>query len=83
MAVVRKRGKSWQAIVRLKGHPALSATRATKREAEEWAKQQEADILAGRRGRFPLKTVADALTRSELEVTVHKRTRVNEGKRPT
>lgn len=81
MAVVRKRGKSWQAIVRLKGHPALSATRATKREAEEWAKQQEADILAGRRGRFPLKTVADALKRYELEVTVHKRTRVNEGKR--
>lgn len=73
MASIRKRGKSWQAIVRLKGHPQVTATRATKREAEEWAKAEEASILAGRRGQFPLKTLGDALKRYEESVSSQKR----------
>lgn len=73
MASIRKRGKSWQAIVRLKGHPQVTATRATKREAEEWAKAEEAAILAGRRGQFPAKTLGEALTRYENFVSSQKR----------
>lgn len=73
MASIRKRGKSWQAIVRLKGHPQVTATRATKREVEEWAKAEEAAILAGRRGQFPAKTLDQALTRYEEEVSSQKR----------
>jgi integrase len=73
MASIRKRGKSWQAIVRLKGHAPVTATRATKREAEEWAKAEEASILAGRRGQFPLKTLDDALKRYEETVSSQKR----------
>lgn len=81
MAVVRRRGKSWQAIVRLKGHPATSATRATKREAEEWAKAEEGDILAGRRGKFPSTTLDQAMTRYEEDVSSGKRGKDFEAKR--
>lgn len=73
MASIRKRGKSWQAIIRLKGHPQVTATRATKREVEEWAKAEEAAILAGRRGQFPNKTLDDALRRYEESVSSQKR----------
>jgi len=79
--VIRKRGKSWQAIVRMKGAPAVSATRATKREAEEWAKAEEGAILAGRRGKFPAKTLDEALTKYEAEVSAHKRGKVHEERR--
>lgn len=73
MATFRKRGKGWQAIVRLKGHPPVTATRPTKREAEEWAKAEEAAILAGRRGQFPAKTLDDAMKRYEEDVSSQKR----------
>jgi integrase len=81
VAVVRKRGKSWQAIVRMKGAPAVSATRQTKREAEEWAKAEEAAILAGRRGKYPSRTLGEALTKYEEDVSAHKRGKVHEERR--
>lgn len=81
MAAIRKRGKSWQAIVRLKGYPPVSATRATKREAEEWAKAEEGAILSGRRGKFPGRTLGEALTKYEESVSSQKRGEAFESKR--
>ncbi len=81
MASFRKRGDSWQATVRLAGHKPVSATRATKREAQEWAKVEEADILAGRRGKFPPRTLDEALTKYEEEVSANKRGLAFEAKR--
>jgi integrase len=73
MASITKRAGAWRALVRLKGHPVVSATFPLKREAEEWAAAEESAIRAGRRGAFPDKTLGDALTKYELEVTAHKR----------
>jgi integrase len=71
---IRKRGKTWQAIVRVKGHPDVSATRPTKAEATYWAQAEESAIRAGQRGLYPAKTFADALDRYALEVTATKAT---------
>lgn len=81
MAVIRKRGKTWQAIVRLKGHPHVSSTHQTKRAAEEWARAEEGAIQAGKRGAYPIKTVDQALTRYAEEVSEHKRSGAYELKR--
>lgn len=48
MASIRQRKGSWQARVIRKGFPPLAATFSTKRDAEVWASQQEADIGRGR-----------------------------------
>jgi hypothetical protein len=74
VAYIRKRGKTWQAIVRVKGHPDVSATRPTKAEATYWAQAEEAAIRAGQRGQYPVKTFADALDRYALEITALKAT---------
>lgn len=50
----------------------------TKREAQEWASKTEADMRAGRLGKWPLKTVDDAVARYLKEVTPTKGSRVNE-----
>lgn len=67
----RKRGKSWQAIVRRTGFPPLSRAFPLKAQALEWAVQAERDILSGK---TPHKhTVADALIRYGREVSPKKR----------
>ena len=81
MASIRKRGKGWQAVVRLKGHPQVTATRATKREAEEWAKAEEVAIRAGQRNQFPAKTLDQALKRYEDDVSCTKRGETWENRR--
>ena len=73
MAYYRKRGDRWQAIVRRKGHAPVTATFDTKRAAQEWAKQEEGAIIASRHGRYPDKTLDQAMTRYEQEVSAHKR----------
>lgn len=44
MATFRKRGESWQAQIRLKGHLPLSRSFRSKSEAEQWVRQTEAAI---------------------------------------
>lgn len=61
MASYRRRGNRWQARVRRVGLKDLVETFETKARAQAWATQREAEILAGRRGEFPNKTLADAL----------------------
>lgn len=44
----KKPGQRWQAEVRLKGHPTLTATFDRKTDAKTWISKVEADIRCGR-----------------------------------
>ncbi|MEB0078071.1 site-specific integrase [Pseudomonas sp. CCI3.2] len=76
MASYEKRGESWRAQIRRKGHPSLSATFDTKAEAQRWAAEIEGDMS---RSRFvdtreaESTTLFKALERYENEVTKHKK----------
>lgn len=72
MAYIRKRGARWRAEVQ-KGGVRVSDTFATKAAAVAWATREEAAIEAGQAGKFPAKTLADALDRYERDVSAHKR----------
>jgi integrase len=67
----------WRAQVARRG-VRRSASFQTKRAAQEWAAAQEAEIMAGVRGEYPRKTVADALDRYAREVSPTKRTGAKE-----
>lgn len=72
MPTVRKNGRSWQAIIRRTGFPAMSRCFPSKSQANEWAILTERELLSGRLN--PHKhTVADALDRYEREVSPKKR----------
>jgi integrase len=73
MAYVRRRGKRWKAEVERNG-VRLAQSFDTKAEATAWAAQEEAAILAGKRGQFPAKTFAQAIERYVEEVTPSKAT---------
>lgn len=47
MATFQKRAGRWRAIVRRKGHPAISKTFSTKARAERWARETESGMEAG------------------------------------
>lgn len=46
MATFQKRGDRWRAIVRKKGHPAVSKTFSAKAMAQRWARETEREIEA-------------------------------------
>lgn len=62
----------WRAEVAKGGTRESRAGFATKHEAREWAAQVEADLAAGERGRWPAKTLDQALERYSLEVSAKK-----------
>lgn len=64
---------TWRAQVARHG-VRRSETFCTKAEARAWAESLEAEIVAGKRGQFPRKTVKDAFDRYAAEVSIHKRT---------
>lgn len=68
MAYFRKVKNGWRAEVERAG-VRRTATRSTKAEAQAWAVAEEAAILAGTRGEYPSRTLADAVARYRLEVT--------------
>src|SRR5256885_4609469 len=68
MAYFRKVKNGWRAEVERAGIR-RTATRATKAEAQGWAVAEEAAILAGARGEFPRRTLAEAVERYRREVT--------------
>jgi integrase len=53
MATIRRRGTTWQVQVRRQGHATLSRTFRLKADAEQWARQKEAEID---RGELPVDT---------------------------
>lgn len=70
MATIRKRGKRWEAQVRIKGHPSQSQSFASRLEAVRWSREVEAarseKLLAD-------PTISELLARYERELTTLKR----------
>lgn len=63
VATITRRGGRWRAQVRRRGYAPLSETFETKARAQAWATQQEAAILAGRRGEIVPHSFSEALDR--------------------
>ena len=70
---IRKVKGGWRVEIERKGQRA-SGTFSTKAEATAWGVREEASILAGARGEFPNRTLADAIERYRREVTAKRRT---------
>jgi len=73
MAYIRKRGDKWRAEIEREGVPRYSKSFLTKAAAQAWATREEAAISEGRIGRWPKRTLAEALTKYEEAVSEHKR----------
>ncbi|WP_079415493.1 hypothetical protein [Thiomonas intermedia] len=74
----QKRGDAWRALIRRKGHPAISQTVDTKAEDEAWARKTESEIDRGQHTdhRPALSvTLSDCLTRYDHEVSVDKKSK--------
>lgn len=73
---VYKRGNTWQAIVRIKGHETVAHTFDTKAQAEEWHEETRFEIRRGRyfsRKEVENTTLAKALDRYEREILPSKK----------
>jgi integrase len=70
MATIRKRGKRWEAQVRIKGHASQSRSFATRVEAVSWSREAEA---ARAEASLDGPTIAQLLARYERELTPLKR----------
>lgn len=77
MATIRKRGElQWQAIIKRRGHPLVSKTWNTRKEAEAWARLVESEIDRGvfvSRGEVERTTLHDLIERYRVEVLPSKR----------
>ncbi len=71
MAMIEKRGGRWRARIRLNGQD-LSETFRSKMEAKAWSARMESEILDGKRGAIPDKSLADLLKRYLAEVSIKK-----------
>ncbi len=82
MATFRRRGTKWHAQIRLHGHPAMSRTFTTKRDAEIWARQIEATIergdLPSSQAELKAVTLLQMLERYEATVTPLKKGEASE-----
>ena len=63
MALIRRRGKRWQSVVRRKGWPKQSRAFGTRADAEAWAREIESDMD---RGVFVRRDLAESTTLKEL-----------------
>lgn len=68
MATIRKRGRSWQVQIRLRGHNP-NGTFDTKSQAQAWAAETEYQIRAGTYGRAQAGTFGDLLARFARDVS--------------
>lgn len=80
MAYVVKIGQRWKVQIERDG-VRKGQRFDTKAEATAWAAQEEAAILAGKRGQYPAKTFAQAIHRYIEEVSATKATERNETRR--
>ena len=75
---------TWKALVRKRGYPAAIKTFRVKRDAEDWARGVEDEMVRGiyiRRSNAERLTVAAALDRYKLEVSPTKKASTQEGER--
>lgn len=75
MATYNKRGSSWQAQIRRKGYPTMTATFDTKGEAVKWASGIEGDMA---RSKYVDKSKADQTT---LAAALDKYLKISDGKK--
>lgn len=78
---VYKRGKSWQAVIRTRGHETVCNTFDTEREARVWYSKTKTEMKAGlyvSRKEEERTTLLDALARYEKEVVPTKRGQAQE-----
>lgn len=80
MAYIRRVEGGWRAEVAREG-VRKSKTFPHKATAQTWAAQQENDIVSGKVGKWPAKTLSDAIDRYEREVSIHKRGKDFESKK--
>jgi integrase len=80
MAHIKRTESGWRVQIERQG-VRKSQTFPNKATATAWAAQEEAAILAGKWGQFPARTVSDAFTRYEREVSANKRGSREEGLR--
>ena len=78
MAYYEKTGKGWRVHIATKG-VRQSRTFVTKGAAQAWAVREESALIDGTAGRWPRKTLEQAITRYEKEITPSKGSRVFEG----
>lgn len=70
MASITKRGDMWRAQVRLKGHPSISESFASKQEAQKWARGKEHELDQNRRTPAGLRyTLGSIIDRYEDEIS--------------
>lgn len=82
MAYFRKLASGrWQAQVERAGQRVSQGGFDTKAQAQAWAAAQESDLLAGKRGQYPRKTLGQAIDRYEAEISSRKATKAFEEKR--
>lgn len=81
MAYIRKRGNKWRAEIERVGAPRLSKSFDTKAAASAWAVLEEAAIQAGLSGKWPKRTLSEALDRYQDVVSSTKRGGGAEAKR--
>ena len=74
--IVRAPSKAWKAVVRRKGWPTVSKSFRTRRDAEDWARRTEDEMIRGvhvQRSPTESMTIAAALDRYLTDVTPAKR----------
>lgn len=74
--IVKTPSGTWKALIRKAGWPTTAKTFRTKRDAEDWARRTEDEMVRGmyiQRGPSERMTIADALKRYLKEVTPTKR----------
>ena len=83
-AIVKTPSGTWKAVIRKTGWPTTAKTFRTKRDAEDWARGTEDEMVRGvyiRRATADRLTIATALDRYLKEVTPTKRPSSQEGER--
>ncbi len=80
MAAFRKRGKKWQAQVRLKDHSPVSQSFTRKSDAQAWAKKTEVELQnqPSDQADKPTLVLSQLLDRYEREITPKKKSRHSE-----
>lgn len=75
--IVKTPSGTWKAVIRKTGFPTTSKTFRLKRDAEDWARSTEDEMVRGmyvKRSQAEKLIFSDAIDRYLREVTVHKRT---------
>jgi integrase len=83
--IVKTPSGTWKAVIRKTGFPTTSKTFRLKRDAEDWARSTEDEMVRGmyvKRSQAEKMLFSDAVDRYLREVTIHKRPYTQQGEKP-